>query len=121
MRDLLTHGSGLVSGGLGAAAAPELAPRTPRDTLATYIPKLAAVPLDFQPGTLWRYSGGAGFDTLGRIVEVASGQTFDAYLEERIFAPLGMTDIGFYFTDAQARRLPTMYERTAEGLKPARA
>ena len=119
VRDLLTHGSGLVSGGLGAAAAAELAPRTPRDTLATYIPKLAAVPLDFQPGTLWRYSGGAGFDTLGRIVEVASGQTFDAFLQERIFAPLGMTDIGFYFTDARARRLPTMYERTAaEGLKP---
>jgi CubicO group peptidase (beta-lactamase class C family) len=118
VRDLLTHGSGLVSGGLGAAAAEELAPRTPRDTLATYIPKLAAVPLDFQPGTLWRYSGGAGFDTLARIVEVASDQTFDAFLKERIFDPLGMTDIGFYFTDAQARRLPSMHERTPEGLKP---
>ena len=99
MRDLLTHGSGLVSGGLGAAAASELAPRTPRDTLATYIPKLAAVPLDFQPGTLWRYSGGAGFDTLGRIVEVASGQTFDAFLESAYLRPLGMPDIGFYFSD----------------------
>src|SRR5262245_41199534 len=75
--DLLKHGSGLVSGGPGAAAAARIAPRTPTDTLATYIPKLAAVPLDFQPGTLWRYSGQAGFDVLGRIIEVVSGQTFD--------------------------------------------
>ena len=67
--DLLKHGSGLVSGGLGAADAARLAPRTPTDTLATYIPKLAAVPLDFQPGTLWRYSGSAGFDVLSRVVE----------------------------------------------------
>jgi CubicO group peptidase (beta-lactamase class C family) len=117
VRDLLTHGSGLVSGGLGAAAASELAPRTERDTLATYIPKLAAVPLDFQPGTLWRYSGGAGFDTLARIVEVASGQTFDEFLKQRVFDPLGMPDIGFYFEDARARRVPTMYERTPQGLR----
>src|ERR1044071_3006914 len=90
--DLLKHGSGLVSGGLGSAAAPRLAPRTPTDTLATYIPKLAAVPLDFQPGTLWRYSGQAGFEVLGRVIEIVSGQTFDQFLKQRIFDPLGMKD-----------------------------
>ena len=47
--DLLTHTSGLVSGGPGAAAAPQ---RLPTDTLASYIPRLGAVPLDFDPGTL---------------------------------------------------------------------
>jgi CubicO group peptidase (beta-lactamase class C family) len=73
-----------------------LAPRTPTDTLATYIPKLAAVPLDFQPGTLWRYSGQAGFDVLSRVVEVVSGQTFDAFLKQRLFDPLGMKDTGFF-------------------------
>ena len=71
-----------------------LAPRTPTDTLATYIPKLAAVPLDFQPGTLWRYSGGAGFDVLSRVVEVVSGQTYDKFLQERLLGPLGMPDTG---------------------------
>ena len=71
--DLLKHGSGLMSGGLGQRAAGPTAQRAPQDTLATYIPKLGAVPLDFQPGTLWRYSGLAGFDVLSRIVEVASG------------------------------------------------
>ena len=82
--------------GLGASAAARIAPRTPTDTLATYIPKLAAVPLDFQPGTLWRYSGQAGFDVLSRIVEVVSGQTFDAFLRQRLFDPLGMKDTGFF-------------------------
>jgi CubicO group peptidase (beta-lactamase class C family) len=118
VRDLLTHGSGLMSGGLGARAGAELAPRTPDDTLETYIPKLAAVPLDFQPGTLWRYSGLAGFDVLSRIVEVTSGQSFSEFLEERLFGPLGMPDTGFHFTGAQARRVSTLYARRPEGLQP---
>jgi CubicO group peptidase (beta-lactamase class C family) len=115
--DLLKHGSGLVSGGLGAADAQRLAPRTPTDTLATYIPKLAAVPLDFQPGTLWRYSGQAGFDVLSRIVEVASGQTFDKFLQDRLLGPLGMVDTGFYAPPAKAARVVTMSERTPNGLR----
>lgn len=110
--DLLKHGSGLVSGGLGARVTNEIAPRGPRDTLATYIPKLAKVPLDFQPGTLWRYSGLAGFDVLSRIVEVASKQTFDVYLKERLFDPLGMPDTAFHFPDAaRANRIASMHAR----------
>src|SRR5262249_20946123 len=87
IRDLLTHTSGLESGGLGAAVSD--VPRKPNDTLADYIPRLGSVPLDFQPGTRWRYSAQAGIDTLGRIVEIVSGMTFDQYLSERIFKPLG--------------------------------
>jgi len=110
--DLLKHGSGLVSGGLGARAANEIAPRTPSDSLAVYIPKLAKVPLDFQPGTLWRYSGLAGFDVLSRIVEVVSKQTFDEFLRERLFDPLGMPDTAFHFPDAaRAARLASMHAR----------
>jgi CubicO group peptidase (beta-lactamase class C family) len=115
--DLLKHGSGLVSGGLGAADAARLAPRTPTDTLATYIPKLAAVPLDFQPGTLWRYSGGAGFDVLSRVVEVASGQTFDRFLQERLLGPLEMPDTGFFAPAGKASRVVTMSETTPSGLR----
>ena len=112
IRDLLTHGSGLMSGGLGNAAAPT---RQPNDTLATYIPKLAAVPLDFQPGTLWRYSGQAGFDVLSRIVEIASGQPYDRFLRERLFDPLGMKDTGFYAPPDRAPRLVTLYRRAQSG------
>jgi CubicO group peptidase (beta-lactamase class C family) len=115
--DLLKHGSGLVSGGLGAADAARLAPRTDTDTLATYIPKLAAVPLDFQPGTLWRYSGQAGFDVLSRVVEVASGLTYDRFLQERLLGPLGMSDTGFFAPPAKASRVVTMSQSTPEGLR----
>ena len=112
IRDLLTHGSGLMSGGLGNAAAPR---REPNDTLATYIPKLGAVPLDFQPGTLWRYSGQAGFDVLSRIVEIASGLPYDRFLRERLFDPLGMNSTGFYAPPDRANRLVTLYNRTPAG------
>jgi CubicO group peptidase (beta-lactamase class C family) len=112
VRDLLTHGSGLMSGGLGNAVAPQ---RGPNDTLATYIPKLGAVPLDFQPGTLWRYSGQAGFDVLSRIVEIASGQPFDQFLKQRLFDPLGMKDTGFSARPDNQSRLVTLYQRGADG------
>ena len=109
--DLLKHGSGLLSGGSGQRAAGTAAQRGPQDTLATYIPKLGTVPLDFQPGTLWRYSGLAGFDVLSRIVEVVSKQPYDEFLRERIFEPLDMPDTSFYYTGRQADRLASVHAR----------
>jgi CubicO group peptidase (beta-lactamase class C family) len=59
--DLLTHTPGLASGGAAnAEALAVMKKRKPADTLGDFIPRLGAVPLDFQPGTRWRYSGGAG-------------------------------------------------------------
>ena len=118
IRDLLTHTSGLVSGGISATEAAKM-PRKPTDALADYIPRLAAVPLAFQPGSRWTYSPGAGFDTLGRVVEVISGQTFDAFLRQRIFEPLGMKDTFFYPPDDRLPRVATIYQRTPEGLQKA--
>src|SRR5688500_15647491 len=92
IRDLLTHTSGLMTGGPGQQTAPATSRRAADDTLATYIPRLGAVALDYQPGTLWRYSGLAGFDVLSRVVEIASGMTFDRFLQQRLFDPLGMKD-----------------------------
>jgi len=111
IRDLMTHTSGLESGGVGTREAGRIAPRKTGDHLAHYIPQLGAVPLDFQPGTQWRYSALAGIDTLGRIVEVASGQTFDQFLQKRIFEPLDMKDTAFYPTDDRMARVVTLYER----------
>jgi CubicO group peptidase (beta-lactamase class C family) len=110
VRDLLTHTSGLQSGGTGSRAAGRAAPRLKTDTLATHVPKLAAGPLDFQPGSEWRYSALAGIDTLGRIVEIASGQTFDQFLKQRIFDPLGMKDTAFVVPADKQSRLVTLYE-----------
>ena len=75
VRDLMTHTSGLQSGGAGSAEASRLVPRNTSENARDYIPKLGAVPLDFQPGTAWRYSALSGIEMLGRIVEVASGMT----------------------------------------------
>jgi CubicO group peptidase (beta-lactamase class C family) len=116
IRDLLTHTSGLVSGPISTAEATKLG-RKPTDTLADYIPRLGSVPLEFQPGSRWTYSPGAGFDTLGRIVEIVSGQTFDRFLKERIFDPLGMKDTFFSLTEDRIPRLASNYRKTAKGLE----
>lgn len=116
--DLLTHTSGLGSGGIGTRQIPNN-DRQPNgnDTLNDYALRLARMPLDFQPGTLWRYSGLAGIDVLARIVEVASGQPFDVFLKQNIFEPLGMKDTGFLVPESQTPRLATIYQRTAKGLE----
>jgi CubicO group peptidase (beta-lactamase class C family) len=117
VRDLLTHTSGLESSGVGYREATRAAPRRGTDSLATYIPTLAAGPLDFQPGSQWRYSLLAGMETLGRIVEVASGQTFDQFLKQRLFDPLGMKDTGFVVPNDKLPRLVTLYNRRPLGLE----
>jgi CubicO group peptidase (beta-lactamase class C family) len=118
IRDLLTHTSGLASGGPGSKEAMKVSKeRKPTDTLADAIPRLGAVPLDFQPGTKWAYSGGAAFDILGRIVEIASGQPFDVFLRERVFEPLGMKDTFFVVPDDRKARMATIYRGTAKGIE----
>jgi CubicO group peptidase (beta-lactamase class C family) len=117
IRDLMTHTSGLESGGAGTREGARVAPRNSTDNLAGYIPRLGAVPLDFQPGTAWRYSALAGIETLGRIVEVVSGMTFDQFLKQRIFDPLGMKDTAFYPTEDRMPRVVTLYNRVPAGLQ----
>ena len=117
VHDLITHTSGLVSGGAGSRAAGRIAPRDTNGTVADWTAALGAAPLDFQPGTRWAYSGLAGIDTLGRIVEVASGLTFDEFLRQRIFEPLGMKDTAFNVPDDRKSRVVTLYGRTPDGLQ----
>jgi CubicO group peptidase (beta-lactamase class C family) len=118
VRDLLTHTSGLLSGGPGSRKAPQdmMWPK-PGDTLEKHIPHLAQAPLDFQPGTQWKYSGLAGIDTLSRIVEIASGQSFDAFLQKRVFEPLGMIDTSFVVPQDRQGRVATIYRSTPKGLE----
>ena len=102
VRDLLTHTSGLMSGGASAAMASQV-PIGPGEPLSVVIPRLKNVPLDFQPGTRWAYSAQYGFDVLARVVEVASGLPFDRFTKQRIFDPLGMKDTFFYPSTGHAR------------------
>jgi CubicO group peptidase (beta-lactamase class C family) len=119
IRDLLTHTSGLVSGGPASSAEVQKVARKPGETLADYIPRLGAVPLDFQPGTRWSYSPSAGFDTLGRVVEIVSGQSYDQFLRQRIFDPLGMKDTVFHPAEDRLPRVATMYHRAVNALDKA--
>lgn len=119
IRDLLTHTSGLGSGPISDGEIKKIK-RQPGETLATFIPKLGATPLEFQPGTRWFYSGMAGFDTLGRIIEIASGETLEQFLRHRLFLPLGMTNTTFHPTDEQRRRLATLYLLEPEGIVRAK-
>ena len=89
IHDLLTHTSGLASGGLGSAAQ-ERRQRDPNATLESEMPRYASYALDFQPGSRWAYSPGVGLDVVARIVEIVSGQRFDEFLQDRIFDPLDM-------------------------------
>jgi CubicO group peptidase (beta-lactamase class C family) len=112
IQDLLTHVSGLASG--GQASAHELRgllDTLSHMTLANMMPKLAASPLDFQPASRWSYSALAGFDTLGRVVEVASGMSFDQFLKQRLFTPLGMKTTAFHPGDDRWPTVVTAYHR----------
>jgi CubicO group peptidase (beta-lactamase class C family) len=123
--DVLTHTAGLANGTLaiavdGAAPPADVAqtPRRPTDTLADYVPRMAVAPLRFQPGTQWAYSGILGFDLLARVVEVASGYSFDRFLRERVFAPLKMPDTAHNLTETQAQRVATRYQLNEGTLTP---
>jgi CubicO group peptidase (beta-lactamase class C family) len=118
IQDLLTHVSGLASGGAASGAEIVKVARKPGEKLADYIPRLGATPLDFQPGSQWRYSPGAAFDTLGRIVEIISDQTFDQFLRQRIFEPLGMADTFFHPAPDRLPRVATTYHRAEGALRP---
>ena len=117
VHDLITHTSGLGSGGAASEATSRIAPRDGTGTVADWAAALGAAPLDFQPGARWAYSGLAGIDTLGRIVEVASGLTFDEFLRQRVFEPLGMKDTAFNVPEDKKQRVVTLYRRTPDGLE----
>jgi CubicO group peptidase (beta-lactamase class C family) len=89
-------------------------------TIAEMVQRLGKLPLKFQPGSCWEY--GISHDVLGRLVEVVSGQSFDAFLDERIFSPLGMHDTAFELSDASASRLATLYRPAEDGrIEPERS
>ena len=116
VKDLLTHTSGLVSGPVSNSEAAKVALKS-TESNADFIPRLGAVPLEFQPGSRWAYSATAGFDTLVRVVEVASGQKFDQFASQRIFGPLGMKDTFFYPAESYKPRIATLYSRTSGKLQ----
>jgi CubicO group peptidase (beta-lactamase class C family) len=105
IEDLLRHTSGITYGFYGDSPVRKLYANSGLfdgdfDN-AKFVERLAKLPLAEQPGTLWDY--GHSTDVLGRIVEVVSGQSLFQFEKERLFDPLGITEIAFYVADPAQR------------------
>ena len=103
---LLTHTSGLTYGFFADSPVDriynESGVMSGTGDLEHFAVRVAELPLIANPGARWNYS--VSTDILGRVVEVASGQRFDQFLQERIFAPLAMTDTAFYVSKDKRKR-----------------
>ena len=106
IRQCLTHSAGLSE--VGGAEAENI------KTLAELMPAILDKPVQFAPGTEWRYCQ-TGINTAARIVEVVSGKSFPEFLDERLFRPLGMKDTTFYPTKEQLPRIASSYLRGTDG------
>jgi CubicO group peptidase (beta-lactamase class C family) len=111
VRDLFTHTCGLSADFcddmVGARYRAARLMSDPTRKLEDMIEELATIPLAFQPGT--RYHYGAGTDVAAHLIQVLSGRSLGAFLEERLFTPLGMPDTGFGVPAAKRDRLAAMY------------
>ncbi|HVA49086.1 MAG TPA: serine hydrolase domain-containing protein [Pirellulales bacterium] len=111
VKDLLTHTSGLPNYPAGLADVYQKRNRTLSETTIA----ISQLPLTFEPGSRWSYCN-PGIDTLGRIVEVVSGMTYDSYLARNIFEPLGMFDTTPYPSAEQLKRLAVTYGKESDKL-----
>ena len=136
MRHLLTHTSGLASWtplssgpallhvayrerGITPGNAGERLNRSgygpQAKSLVDMVERLATLPLAYEPGTVYNYS--IGTDVMA-LIECASGKKYEAFLHDRVFAPLDMVSTGFQVRPQDAARLTTNYEVTPNGLRP---
>ena len=107
IRDLLTHSSGLPEyppAGMGGASFYGRLDKTLAEAVTLY----SQLPLQFQPGTKAQYSN-PGMATLGRIIEVLSGEPYERFLERHIFQPLGMKDSFFFPPEDKLARIAGVY------------
>ncbi|GAA0297376.1 serine hydrolase domain-containing protein [Sphingomonas oligophenolica] len=85
-------------------------------SLEAFANKVAELPLIADPGTKWSYS--IGLDVMGRVIEVASGMRFDAFVQKRIFDPLGMTSSYWTVPERETGRFATNYLFVGDGRIP---
>ena len=118
VRDLMTHTAGLTYGFMNLSNV-DYGYRKKRiaadseGTLEKMVDDIAALPLEFDPGTRFHYS--VATDVLGRIIEVVSGQSLAEFFQQNIFKPLGMVDTGFDVPLAKLDRLTACYQHMPGG------
>ena len=123
IRDLLSHQAGLTLGFFDNAVDRAYPPmlREQQHHLGHYgetdlegmFAQVAKVPLRYAPGTAWQYS--VALELCGYLIQVITGKRFDVFLQERLFAPLGMTDTAFNVPDEKLDRFSANYAPVAAG------
>ena len=108
--------AGINPGQVSRKPIPGFPPSPTAPSLAEFADRLATLPIIADPGTKWSYS--VALDLMGRIIEVASGMPFDAFLKARIFDPLGMTSTFFQVPASETPRLTTNYAVIPQGKFP---
>lgn len=108
--------AGLMGGAISRIPIPGLTGGPWPADLAEFADRLATMPLVYELGTQWSYS--LSLDVLGRVIEVASGKSFDRFLQDRIFTPLAMQSSYFQVPRAEVRRLTTNYSPLGSFLLP---
>ena len=115
IRDLMTHTSGM------SDEMPESIKehyQRMQLTLAEAVGIYSQQPLEFEPGAKWQYSS-PGIGVLGRIIEVVSGQSYEAFMKERLFSPLEMKDSFFFPPVEKQSRIAMVYQTKDGKLVPA--
>ncbi len=117
VQDLLRHTAGLTYEFMGSTPVQRQYAQTRigsrKRSNAEFSHAIAALPLMFEPATVWEY--GRATDVLGRVVEVASGVSLGDFLRQHIFEPLGMRDTGFLVPAEQHARIAEPFARDPEG------
>lgn len=115
IRQCLSHTSGIFD---NRQMTPDenRASRYQRYTLAQAVSKIANIDLEYPVGEFFAY-GGASFMVAGRVLEVVSGKTFDAFMKERLLDPLGMMNTSWHPDESLADRVSTTYRPAGDGFK----
>jgi CubicO group peptidase (beta-lactamase class C family) len=107
IKNVLSHTSGL------PFSSPLEQPTLDLHSLAVRVQSYAMLPLEFEPGSAYKYSN-EGINTAGRIIEVVSGMPYEQFMKQRLFEPLGMKDTTFWPSPRQVRRLAKSYKPNSE-------
>ena len=116
IKHLLTMTSGIPYAGRGSVTANDYREKLGNIyqlTAMDLAQKISEIPLEFDPGTHWKY--GLGYDVLGAIVEAITGTKFGTYIQEEVLTPLGMTHTAFLCTQEMEKRRARTYQRTENG------
>lgn len=109
---LLTHSSGIPN----FTGLPDYGSRMPiKSSVAEMIDRFKNLPLEFEPGSSFKYDN-SGYFLLGAIIEKVGGKPYDVFLQENIFKPLGMRDTGYDWTSVVLKNRASGYERGPAGL-----